>query len=43
MYGTEQISERHRHRYEVNNDYRDALTSHGMKLSDFHQTEESWK
>ena len=33
MYGTEQISERHRHRYEVNNDYRDALTSHGMKLS----------
>ena len=33
MYGKEQISERHRHRYEVNNDYRDALTSHGMKLS----------
>ena len=33
MYGTDQISERHRHRYEVNNDYREALTSHGMKLS----------
>ena len=33
MYGTEQISERHRHRYEVNNDYRDALTANGMKLS----------
>lgn len=33
MYKTEQIEERHRHRYEVNNDYRDALTEHGMKLS----------
>ncbi len=27
------ISERHRHRYEVNNEYRDVLTSHGMVLS----------
>ncbi len=27
------ISERHRHRYEFNNDYRDALTMAGMKLS----------
>ncbi len=26
LYGTDEISERHRHRYEVNNDYRDALT-----------------
>jgi len=33
LYGTENIHERHRHRYEVNNDYREALTSHGMKLS----------
>jgi CTP synthase len=33
LYGIEKISERHRHRYEVNNDYRDDLTSHGMKLS----------
>ena len=32
VYGTENISERHRHRYEVNNDYRTALTEHGMKL-----------
>ena len=32
MYGTEEISERHRHRYEVNNDYRTALLEHGMKL-----------
>ena len=33
LYGTDQIAERHRHRYEVNNDYRDALSEHGMKLS----------
>ncbi len=33
VYGTQQITERHRHRYEVNNDYRSALTAHGMKLS----------
>ena len=33
LYGEETIYERHRHRYEVNNDYRQALTEHGMKLS----------
>ncbi len=33
LYGKREIAERHRHRYEVNNDYRDALTSHGMMLS----------
>ncbi len=33
LYGTRDIAERHRHRYEVNNDYRDVLTEHGMKLS----------
>ena len=27
------IHERHRHRYEVNNDYREDLTEHGMVLS----------
>ena len=32
VYGTEQISERHRHRYEVNNDYRKVLTENGMSL-----------
>jgi CTP synthase len=32
-YGTEEISERHRHRWEVNNAYRDVLAEHGMKLS----------
>ena len=33
LYGTKEISERHRHRYEVNNDYREILTGHGMVLS----------
>ena len=33
LYGTETIHERHRHRYEVNNDYRNVLQEHGMMLS----------
>lgn len=33
LYGKTEISERHRHRYEVNNDYRTLLTEHGMILS----------
>jgi CTP synthase len=32
-YGTTEISERHRHRWEVNNSYRDVLAEHGMRLS----------
>ena len=32
-YGTKNISERHRHCYEFNNDYREALTSAGLTLS----------
>ena len=32
-YGTTEIMERHRHRYEFNNDYREILTSHGLTLS----------
>lgn len=32
LYGTETVQERHRHRYEVNNDYRKALKEHGLKL-----------
>jgi CTP synthase len=32
-YGTSEISERHRHRWEINNNYRDALERHGMVLS----------
>ena len=33
LYGQEDIHERHRHRYEVNNDYRKILTDSGMTLS----------
>ena len=33
LYGSEHISERHRHRYEVNNTYREALTNAGLCLS----------
>lgn len=33
LYGQETIYERHRHRYEVNNDFRDVLAEHGMMLS----------
>ena len=33
VYGTDQISERHRHRYEVNNYYREDLEKNGMLLS----------
>ena len=32
-YGALEISERHRHRWEVNNNYRDTLERHGMVLS----------
>ena len=32
-YGKREISERHRHRYEFNNNYRDALTQCGLTLS----------
>lgn len=32
-YGTLEISERHRHRYEFNNQYREAFLSGGMKLT----------
>ena len=33
LYGNREISERHRHRYEVNNTYREQLESAGMVLS----------
>jgi CTP synthase len=32
MYGRRKIKERHRHRYEVNNTYREILTRHGLIL-----------
>jgi CTP synthase len=31
-YGAESISERHRHRYEFNNQYRQQFTTHGMQV-----------
>ncbi len=33
VYGEKLIHERHRHRYEVNNDYRETLSENGMRLS----------
>ncbi|NYD84517.1 CTP synthase [Cellulomonas oligotrophica] len=33
VYGTERVSERHRHRYEVNNAYRDKLEDAGLVIS----------
>jgi len=33
IYGSDEISERHRHRYEYNNDYRDRFTSAGLIAS----------
>jgi CTP synthase len=35
LYGRDEVLERHRHRYEFNNGYRDVLTEHGLKLSGF--------
>jgi len=32
-YRVKEISERHRHRYEFNNAYREILTNHGLKIS----------
>ncbi|RFD24224.1 CTP synthase [Mycobacterium uberis] len=32
-YGTTQVSERHRHRYEVNNAYRDRIAESGLRIS----------
>lgn len=35
LYGSKTIEERHRHRYEVNNHYREVLQEYGMLLSGF--------
>jgi CTP synthase len=32
-YGTPEIAERHRHRYELNNAYRDMLIEHGLVMA----------
>ena len=33
IYGVPEVSERHRHRYEVSNAYRDTFIQHGLRLS----------
>jgi CTP synthase len=33
IYGTKEISERHRHRYEFNREYEELLTSYGLRIS----------
>ncbi len=33
VYGVAEVSERHRHRYEVSNQYREMFTEHGLRLS----------
>ncbi|MDH5804137.1 MAG: CTP synthase [Gemmatimonadota bacterium] len=33
IYNSDQVSERHRHRYEVNNKYRDVLEEYGLRCS----------
>jgi CTP synthase len=35
-YGSNEISERHRHRYEVNNDYREKISAAGLVFSGMH-------
>ena len=37
IYGRDVVEERHRHRYEVNNNYRDALAGHGLVFSGLSQ------
>lgn len=43
LYGASMIYERHRHRYEVNNDYRNDLLSGGMILPAHHLIIILWK
>lgn len=38
MYGTQEISERHRHRYEFNNNYMNDFVKHGMKMAGVNPT-----
>lgn len=33
LYSSDQVSERHRHRYEFNNEYRQVLSQHGLRLA----------
>jgi CTP synthase len=36
-YGANEISERHRHRYEVNNKFRDQISAAGLVFSGFYK------
>lgn len=38
MYGTQEISERHRHRYEFNNSYMSEFEKHGVKMAGINPT-----
>ncbi len=38
LYGKENIKERHRHRYEFNNNYRELMESKGLKVSGYNET-----
>ena len=40
IYGADLISERHRHRYEVNNQYLQRIKDHGMRVSGITQAEQ---
>jgi CTP synthase len=40
LYGSTRISERHRHRYEINPDYLDMLATHGLVVSGVHAKRE---
>jgi CTP synthase len=37
IYGADEISERHRHRYEVNNKFRDQISAAGLVFSGFYK------
>ena len=40
IYGQEEISERHRHRFEFNNEYREAFEARGFKISGIYPDDE---
>jgi CTP synthase len=39
-YGSTEVSERHRHRYEVNNTYRDQISSAGLTFSGMYKEQD---
>ena len=43
LFGKEEISERHRHRYEVNNKYRDEFEAKGMIVAGCSRINGSWR